>query len=226
MIRCLGRCGLPLETTVQSFGDGQQITSMEAAVRGTTAPGRCNETGLCRVREYKVNQVIRYCVFLWCGVWTAAGQTNVPVRPTQPTRFVTKIGECESRIGGVEVVVSGVVEPGKATIRIECHLNHVETACDVDPTNALAVARLIESVSTDLRNGKQSAGQYQNVEVSAFELKDKKFVEVMFHQGDASAEESGCRLWLDSYNALSLSHLILSGKTVADWLEPRLSVLE
>jgi hypothetical protein len=62
--------------------------------------------------------------------------------------------------------------------------------------------------------------------VSAFELKDKKFVEIMFHQGDASAGESGCRLWLDSYNALSLAHLIISGKAAVDWLEPRLAALE
>jgi len=159
-------------------------------------------------------------------VWTAAAQTNVPARPTQPTRLLTKIGECESRIGGVEVVVSGVVEPGKATIRIQCRLNHMETACEVEPTNALAVAQLIETIASDSRNVKQSAGQYKNIEVSAFELQDKKFVEIMFHQGDASAGESGCRLWLDSYNALGLSHLIISGKAVADWLEPRLTALE
>ncbi|MGD0058390.1 MAG: hypothetical protein ABSD58_03140 [Verrucomicrobiia bacterium] len=173
-----------------------------------------------------MKQAIRHCVFLLCGVWTAAAQTNVPARPTQPTRLLTKIGECESRIGGVEVVVSGVVEPGKATIRIQCRLNHMETACEVEPTNALAVAQLIETIASDSRNGKQSAGQYKNIEVSAFELQDKKFVEIMFHQGDASAGESGCRLWLDSYNALGLSHLIISGKAVADWLEPRLTALE
>jgi hypothetical protein len=159
-------------------------------------------------------------------VWTAAAQTNVPARPMQPTRLVTSIGECDSRIGAVEVVISGIIEQGKATLRIQCRLNHVETACEVGPTNALAVAQLIESVATDLRNGKQSAGQYQNIEVSAFELQDKKFVEIMFHQGDASGGESGCRLWLDSYNALSLSRLIISGKAVADWLGPRLTALE
>jgi hypothetical protein len=159
-------------------------------------------------------------------VWTAAAQTNLPARPTQPTQLLTKIGECESRIGGVEVVLAGVVEPGKATIRIQCRLNHIETACEMEPTNALAVAQLIDSVATDLRNGKQSAGQYQNIEVSAFELQDKKFVEIMFHQGGADAGESGCRLWLDSYNALSLSRLIISGKAVADWLGPRLTALE
>ena len=173
-----------------------------------------------------MKRVIQYGVLLLWSVWTAAAQTNGPARPTQPTRFVTTIGECESRIGGVEVVVSGVVEPGKATVRIQCRLNHIATACEVEPTNALAVAQLIESVSADLRNGKQSAGQYQNIAVSAFELKDKKFVEIMFHQGTASAGESGCRLWLDTYNALSLAHLITSGKAVADWLEPRLTALE
>ena len=173
-----------------------------------------------------MKQAIRYCVILLCGLWTAAAQTNLPARPAQPTRLVTAIGECESRIGGVEVVVSGVVEQGKATLRIQCRLNRVETACEVEPTNALAVAQLIESVATDLRNGKQSAGQYQNIEVSAFELQDKEFVEIMFHQGDGSARAPGCRLWLDSYNALSLAHLIISGKAVADWLEPRLAALE
>jgi hypothetical protein len=173
-----------------------------------------------------VKQAIRWCVFLWCSVWTAAAQTNAPARPTQPTRLVTTIGECESRIGSVEVVVSAVVEPGKATVRIQCRLNRVETACELEPTNALAVAQLIESVSTDLRNGKQSAGRSQNIEVSAFELEDKKFVEIMFHQGDDATGEAGCRLWLDSYNASSLSRLIISGKAVADWLEPRLAALE
>ena len=173
-----------------------------------------------------MKQVIRHCVFLLCGVWTAAAQTNVPARPTQPTRLLTKVGECESRIGGVEVVVSGVVEPGKAMIRIQCRLNHMETTCEVEPANALAIAQLIETIASDSRNGKQSAGQCKNVQVSAFELQDKKFVEIMFHQGDASAGESGCRLWLDSYNALSLSHLMISGKAVADWLEPRLTALE
>lgn len=173
-----------------------------------------------------MKQVIRHCVFLLCGVWTAAAQTNVPARPTQPTRLLTKVGECESRIGGVEVVVSGVVEPGKAMIRIQCRLNHMETTCEVEPANALAIAQLIETIASDSRNGKQSAGQCKNVQVSAFELQDKKFVEIMFHQGDASAGDSGCRLWLDSYNALSLSHLMISGKAVADWLEPRLTALE
>lgn len=173
-----------------------------------------------------MKQAIRHCVFLLCGVWTVAAQTNVPARPAQPTRFVTKIGECESPIGGVEVVVSGVVEQGKATIRIQCQLNHLETACDVEPTNALAVAQLIESISTDLRNGKQSTGQYKNIAVSAFEIQDRNFVEIMFHEGDAREGEPGCRLWLDSYNALSLSRLIISGKAAADWLEPRLRQLE
>jgi len=161
-----------------------------------------------------------------CGVWTVTAQTNAPARPAQPTRFVTRIGECESRIGGVEVLVSGIVEPGKSTIRIQCRLNHLETACEVAPTNALAIAQLIESVATDSRTGKQSAGQCRNVEVSAFELQGKEFVEVMFHQEEAATKESACRLWLDSYNALSLSRLITSGKTVADWLEPRLAALE
>ncbi len=138
-----------------------------------------------------MKQVIRHCVFLLCGVWTAAAQTNVPARPTQPTRLLTKVGECESRIGGVEVVVSGVVEPGKAMIRIQCRLNHMETTCEVEPANALAIAQLIETIASDSRNGKQSAGQCKNVQVSAFELQDKKFVEIMFHQGDASAGESG-----------------------------------
>lgn len=173
-----------------------------------------------------MKRAIRYIAFLSCGVWTAAAQTNVPARPMHPTRLVTTIGECESRIGGVEVVVSGVVEPGKTVVRIQCRLNHGETACEVEPTNALAVAQLIESVSTDLRRGKQTAGQYQNVEVSAFELKDKRFVEIMFHQTDTGARAPGCRLWLDSYNALSLARLIVSGKAVADWLEPRLTALE
>ena len=115
---------------------------------------------------------------------------------------------------------------GKRPSGFSVRLNHVETACEVEPTNALAVAQLIESVATGLKNGKQSARQYQNIEVSAFELQDKKFVEIMFHQGDASAREPGCRLWLDSYNALSLARLIISGKAVADWLEPRLAALE
>ena len=71
----------------------------------------------------------------------------------------------------------------------------------MEPANALAIAQLIETIASDSRNGKQSAGQCKNVQVSAFELQDKKFVEIMFHQGDASAGESGCRLWLEQYEA-------------------------
>jgi len=173
-----------------------------------------------------VKQPVAYCLILFCGVWAATAQTNPPARPTQPTQLVTKIGECESRLGGVEVVVSGVVEQGKLTIRIQCRLNQVDTACEVAPTNALALAQLIESVSTDLRNGKQSDGRCNNIEVSVFVLEQEKFVEILFHHGDPVAGESVCRLWLDAYNALSLSRLIASGKAVADWLQPRLSALQ
>ncbi|MGA2604383.1 MAG: hypothetical protein ABSG14_09155 [Verrucomicrobiia bacterium] len=173
-----------------------------------------------------MKQPVAYCLILFCGVWAATAQTNPPARPTQPTQLVTKIGECESRLGGVEVVVSGVVEQGKLTIRIQCRLNQVDTACEVAPTNTLALAQLIESVSTDLRNGKQSDGRCNNIEVSAFVLEQEKFVEILFHHGDPVAGESVCRLWLDTYNALSLSHLIASGKAVADWLQPRLSALQ
>ena len=173
-----------------------------------------------------MKQAIRCCVVFLCGACLATAQTNVPGRPAQPIRLLTTLGECESRLGDVEVVVSGVVEQGKARLRIECRLNHLETACEVEPTNAPAVAQLIEKVSDDLRKGTQSAGQCQGIEVSAFELKDKKFVEIMFHQPDANAGAAACRLWLDSYNALSLARLIVSGKSVADWLEPRLAALE
>jgi hypothetical protein len=173
-----------------------------------------------------MKQAIGYCLILLCGVWTATAQSNLPARPTQPTQLVTKIGACESRLGSVEVVVSGVVEQGKSTIQIQCRVNQVETACEVAPTNALALAQLIESVSTDLRNGKQSGGRYGNIEVSAFVLEKEKFVEVLFHHGDSVTGETDCRLWLDSYNALGLSRLIASAQAVADWLQPRLKALE
>ena len=93
-------------------------------------------------------------------------------------------------------------------------------------TNALALARLIESVSTDLSNGKQSGGRCSKIEVSAFVLEKEKFVEVLFHHNGSVTGETDCLLWLDSDNALSLSHLIASGKSVADWLDPRLRALE
>ncbi|HTS19959.1 MAG TPA: hypothetical protein VMP11_20455 [Verrucomicrobiae bacterium] len=176
--------------------------------------------------RYRIKQAVGCCLVLLCGAWSLSAQTNAPGRPAQPTHFLTRIGECESRIGGVEVVVSGVVEQGKATIQIQCRLNHLETACEVAPTNAPGVVQLIERISMDLKSGKQSAGRYENVEVSAFELQGKDLVEVMVHQGDSASGEEGCRLWLDQYNALSLSRLIASGKAVADWLGPRLAALE
>lgn len=192
-----------------------------------------------------MKQAVGYSLILVGAVWAAAAQTNMPALPAQPTQLVTKIGECQSRLGSVEVVVSGVVEPGRSTIQIQCRLNPLETACEVAPTNALALAQLIESVSTDLRNGKQSGGRCGNIEVSAFVLGNDKFVEVLFHHNDTAPlvarrftdateppsqttvfGETDCRLWLDADNALSLSRLIASAKAVADWLEPRVKDLE
>jgi len=174
-----------------------------------------------------LKQAVWYSLVLFGGVWAAAAQTNLPARPTQPTQLVTKIGQCQSQLGdSVEVVVSGVVEPGRSTIQIQCRVNNLDTACEVAPTNALALAQLIESVSTDLKNGKQSAGRCGNIEVSAFVLQQDKFVEVLFHHGNSVIGGIDCRVWLDSHNALSLSYLIVSARAVADWLEPRLKALE
>jgi len=153
-------------------------------------------------------------------------QTNHPARPTQPIGLVVKVGQCDSRIGDVDVVVSANVERDQSTIKIQFRLNHAESACEIDPTNAVAVAQLVQNVASELMKGNQSAGQLRNIEVDSFELAEKKFVEIMIHRGDSTAGEPTCRLWFDTYNALNLSHLIISGKNVADWLEPRLVPLE
>jgi hypothetical protein len=178
------------------------------------------------VERHDVKRGIVYCVILVCGTLATTAQTNQPSRPPQPVELVMKIGECESRVGNVEVVVSAKAETAKSSIRIQCHLNRVETACEMDPSNAMVVAQLIQSVTSDMMNGKQSAGQHKNIEVDWFQLEDRKLVEIVFHKGDSTEGESTCRLWLDSYNALSLSRLILSGKAAADWLEPKLVPLQ
>ena len=173
------------------------------------------------------------CVYLMCGVLIATtqsgierGRTNQPARPLQPIQLVTRIGECDSRIGPVEVIVAAVIEREKSTVKIRCRLNHADTACEMDSSNAVAVAQILQNVSSDLMRGQQSAAHHQNVEVDSFELEGKKFVEIIFHRGDSITGESTCRVWLDSYNALSLSRLILSGEAVVVWLEPRLGSLE
>jgi hypothetical protein len=176
--------------------------------------------------KHGVKRGIVYCVVLVCGALVATAQTNPPSRPPQPVELVMRIGACESRVGNVDVVVSAKAEPAKSMIRIQCRLNGVETTCEIDPSNAVVVAQLIQSVSSDLMNGKQSAGKHKNIEVDSFQLEDRKLVEIVFHQGDSTEGESTCRLWLDSYNALSLSRLILSGKAAADWLEPKLVSLQ
>jgi hypothetical protein len=165
-------------------------------------------------------------VLLVVVAFVAAAQTNPPARPSQPIEMLVRIGECESRIGMVEVVVSGTVEQGKSAFHIQWRLNHGDTACELDSSNAVALAQLIQNISTDLMNGKPSAGKHKNVEVSSYQLENKKLVEIMFHRGDSTAGEPTCRLWFDSYNALQLSRLIVSGKAAADWLEPRLVPLE
>lgn len=180
-----------------------------------------------------MKSIIGCCVYLVCSAFAATGQprsdrgqTNPPARPPQPVHLVTRIGECESRIGAVEVVVAAMIEREKATVRIRCRLNQADTACEMDSSNAVPVAQILQNVSSELMKGKLSAAQHQNVEVDSFALEDKKLVEIIFHRGDSTAGESTCRLWFDSYNALGLSRLILSGKAVADWLEPRLVSLE
>lgn len=173
-----------------------------------------------------MKRAIGYCAFLVCGALVATAQTNPPARPMRPIELVTRIGECDSRIGRVEVVVSAVVQQGKSTIKIQCRLNHAESACEIDPTNAVAVTQLIQNVASELMKGNQSSGHHQNIGVSSFELEDKKFVEIMFHRGNSIDGEPTCRLWFDAYNALSLSRLILTGKAATDWLEPRLKSLE
>jgi hypothetical protein len=178
------------------------------------------------VERHDVKRGIVYCVILVCGALAATAQTNQPSRPPQPVELVMRIGECESRVGTVEVVVSAKAEPAKSTLQIQCRLNGVETTCEMDPTNAVVVAQLVQGVTSDMMNGKQSAHQHKNIEVDWFQLEDRKLVEIVFHQGDSTEGESTCRLWLDSYNALSLSRLILSGKAAADWLEPKLVPLE
>jgi hypothetical protein len=165
-------------------------------------------------------------VLLVSVAFVARAQTNELARPARPIEMLVRIGECESRLGKVEVVVSGIVEQGKSTIRIQCRLNQQETACELDSQNAMAVAQLLQKVSSGLMNGKPSAGKHRNVEVSSFQLENKKFVEILFHRGESTEGESACRLWLDSYNALSLSHLIVAGKAATDWLQPRLVPLE
>jgi len=169
---------------------------------------------------------IGYCAFLVCGAVVAMAQTNHPARPAQPIGLAVKVGACESRIGDVDVVVSASVERQQSSMKIQFRLNHAESACEIDPTNAVAVAQLVQSVASDLMKGKQSAGQQRNIGVDSFELGEKKFVEIIIHQGDSTAGEPTCRLWFDSYNALNLSRLIISGKDIADWLEPRLVPLE
>jgi hypothetical protein len=89
-----------------------------------------------------------HCVLLVSGAFAATAQTNQPARPSQPIEMSVRIGECESRIGAVDVVVSGIVEQGKSAIRIRCRLNHQETACELDSSNAVAVAQLLQNVST------------------------------------------------------------------------------
>ena len=166
------------------------------------------------------------CALLVCGALVATAQTNQPARPARPIELVTRIGECDSRIGKVEVVVCAVVQQERSTIKIQCRFNHAESACEIDPTNAVAVAQLIQNIASALMKGKQSSGQHRNIGVSSFELEDKEFVELMFHRGDSIDGEPTCRLWFDSYNALSLSHLILSGTAATDWLAPILKSLE
>jgi hypothetical protein len=178
------------------------------------------------MEKHGVKRGIVYCMILVGGAFVATAQTNQPSRPPQPVELVMKIGECETRVGNVAVVVSAKAEPAKSTIRIQCRLNGVESTCEMDPSNAVVVAQLIESVTSDMMNGKQSAGKNRNIEVDSFQLEDRKLVEIVFHQGDSTEGESTCRLWLDSYNALSLSRLILSGKAAADWLEPKLVPLQ
>jgi hypothetical protein len=178
------------------------------------------------VEKDGVRRSIVYYVILVGGALAAMAQTNQPARPPQPVDLVMKIGECESRVGTVNVVVSANAEPAKSTIRIQCRLNGVETTCEMGPSNAVVVAQLIQTVSSDLMNGKQSAGQDKNIEVDSFQLEDRKLVEIVFHEGDSIQGESTCRLWLDSYNALNLSRLILSAKAASDWLEPKLVPLQ
>jgi hypothetical protein len=178
------------------------------------------------VEKHGVKTGIVYCVILVCGSLAATAQTNQPSRPPHSVELVMRIGQCESRAGNVDVVVSANAEPAKSTIRIQCRLNGVETTCEMDPSNAMVVAQLVESITSDMMNGKQSASQHKNIEVDSFQLEDRKLVEIVFHQGDSTEGESTCRLWLDSYNALSLSRLILSGKAAADWLEPKLVPLQ
>jgi len=178
------------------------------------------------LKRHDLKRSIGCGVFLVCGALAAMAQTNHPSRPAQPVALVVKVGECESRIGGVGVIVSASVERDRSTIRIQFLLNHVESACEIDPTNAAAVAQLVQSAASELMKGNQSSGQLRNIEVDAFELEEKKLVEIVFHRGDSTAGEPTCRLWFDTYNALGLSRLIISGKNVADWLEPRLVPLE
>jgi hypothetical protein len=173
-----------------------------------------------------MNRSIVYSVVLVCSALAAVAQTNQPARPAQPIGLLVKVGKCESRIGDVDVVVSASVERERSRIRIQLRLNHAESACEIDPTNAMAVAQLVQSVASELMKGNQSSGQSRNIGVDSFELEQKKFVEIMFHQGDSTAGEPTCRLWFDTYNALNLSRLITSGKNIADWLEPRLVPLE
>jgi hypothetical protein len=123
------------------------------------------------------------CVLLVSGAFVATAQTNQPARPSQPIEMTVRIGECESRIGLVDVVVSGIVERGKSAIRIRCRLNHQETACELDSSNAVAVAQLLQNVSTGLMKGTLSTGKHHNVEVSSFQLETKKFVEITLPPG-------------------------------------------
>jgi hypothetical protein len=176
--------------------------------------------------KHRVKKGIVYCVILVCGAIAATAQTNQPSRPPQPVELVMRIGGCESRVGNVDVVVSAKAEPAKSTIWIQCRLNKVETTCEMDPSNAVVVAQLIETVTTDMMNGKQSAEHHKNIEVDSFQLDERKLVEITFHLGDSTEGEPTCRLWFDSYNALNLSRLILSGKAAADWLGPRLVSLQ
>jgi len=67
-----------------------------------------------------------------------------------------KAGECESRIGDVDVVVSASVERNKSTIKIQFRLNHAESACEIEPTNAVP-SRNLSKACLGADEGNQSS---------------------------------------------------------------------
>lgn len=122
----------------------------------------------------------------------------------------------------VEVTVSAVVDPKQAVTVITCKdLEFSGDSWDIDPSNALAVAQLLQQASAKSLTGEPFAAAHGEVELDTFERAGKNVVEVQYQKGDTVH-----RIWFDAYNAVSLSRLIVQAKQEADWLAPRLVHLQ